>query len=49
MPYPVQAPFNTNPAYAGSFIPTLWSGKLLAKFYQNTMMAEIFNTDYMYA
>jgi hypothetical protein len=46
MTYPVQAPFNTNPAYSGSFIPTLWSGKLLAKFYQNTMMSEIFNTDY---
>jgi hypothetical protein len=46
MTYPVQAPFNTNPAYTGSFIPTLWSGKLLAKFYQNTMMSELFNTDY---
>jgi hypothetical protein len=46
MVYPVQAPFNTNPAYSGSFIPTLWAGKLLAKFYQNTMMTEIFNTDY---
>lgn len=46
MVYPVQAPFNTNPAYTGSFIPTLWSGKLLAKFYQNTMMSELFNTDY---
>jgi hypothetical protein len=46
MTYPVQAPFNTSPAYSGSFIPTLWSGKLLAKFYQNTMMSEIFNTDY---
>ena len=46
MTFPVQAPFNTNPAYSGSFIPTLWSGKLLAKFYQNTMMSEIFNTDY---
>lgn len=46
MVYPVQAPFNTSTAYTGSFIPTLWSGKLLAKFYQNTMMSEIFNTDY---
>ena len=46
MTYPVQAPFNTNPTYTGSFIPTLWSGKLLAKFYQNTMMSELFNTDY---
>jgi hypothetical protein len=46
MTYPVQAPFVTNPAYTGNFIPTLWAGKLLAKFYQNTMMTEIFNTDY---
>ncbi len=46
MAFPVQAPFNTNPAYSGSFIPTLWSNKLLTKFYLNTMLAEIFNTDY---
>lgn len=46
MTFPVQAPFNTNPAYTGSFIPTLWSGKLLTKFYSNTMMSEICNTDY---
>ena len=44
--YPVQSPFNTNPSYSGAFIPTLWSGKLLAKFYQNTMLSEISNTDY---
>ena len=44
--YPVQSPFNTNPSYSGAFIPTLWSGKLLAKFYQNTILSEIANTDY---
>jgi len=44
--FPVNAPFNTVPDYSGSFIPTLWSGKLLAKFYQNTMLSEIANTDY---
>jgi hypothetical protein len=44
--FPVNSPFNTNPDYSGSFIPTLWSGKLLAKFYQNTMLSEIMNTDY---
>lgn len=38
--------FATNPSYSGSFIPTLWSGKLLAKFYQNTILAEVTNTDY---
>lgn len=46
--YPVtgSGAFDTNPSYSGAFIPTLWSGKLLAKFYQNTMLAEVTNTDY---
>jgi len=44
--FPVNSPFNTSPDYSGSFIPTLWSGKLLAKFYQNTVLSEIMNTDY---
>ena len=26
--YPVSAPFNTSPAYSGTFIPTIWSSKL---------------------
>lgn len=43
---PVNAPFNTNPAYSGVFIPTLWSGKLNAKFFQNTMLTEVTNTDW---
>ena len=42
--FPVQSPFNTTPSYSGGFIPTLWSGKLNAKFYQNTMLSEIANT-----
>lgn len=42
--YPVNAPFTTNPSYSGSFIPTLWSGKLNAKFYSNTMLSEVMNT-----
>lgn len=46
--YPVtgSGAFDTNPSYSGAFIPTLWSGKLLAKFYQNTILAEVTNTDY---
>ena len=44
--FPTTGDFTTNPEYTGSFIPTLWSGKLLAKFYQNTMLSEIMNTDY---
>ena len=38
--------FDTNPSYSGSFIPQLWSNKLNAKFYLNTMMTEIANTDW---
>ena len=46
--YPVTGSgvFDTTPSYSGAFIPTLWSGKLLAKFYQNTMLSEVANTDY---
>lgn len=46
MSYPVQAPYNVNPAYSGTFIPTLWSSKLIAKFYAATVFGEIANTDY---
>lgn len=44
--YPVTGSFDTTPSYSGAFIPTLWSGKLLAKFYANTILSEISNTDY---
>ena len=44
--YPVNAPFNTSIAYSGTFIPTLWSKKLLVKFYEQTMLTEVTNTDY---
>lgn len=42
----VSAPFNTNPAYSGTFIPTLWSAKLNAKFYAATIFGEIANTQW---
>jgi len=42
----VQAPFNTSPAYSGTFIPQIWSGKLNAKFYTATVFNEIANTEY---
>lgn len=42
----VQAPFNTSPAYSGTFIPILWSGKLNVKFYLTTIFGEIANTSY---
>lgn len=33
-------------AYAGTFIPEIWSGKLIEKFYATTVLAAISNTDY---
>ena len=44
--FPVNAPFNTNPSYSGTFIPTVWSAKLNAKFYKATVYSEIANTDW---
>jgi len=33
-------------SYSGTFIPEIWSGKLLEKFYDATILAAISNTDY---
>lgn len=33
-------------AYSGTFIPTIWSGKLIEKFYDATVLGAIANTDY---
>ena len=38
--------FNTTPAASGTFIPTIWSGKLNVKFYATTVFGEIANTSY---
>jgi hypothetical protein len=51
MPFAVAAtPYgggtNPNPAYSGTFIPEIWSGKLIEKFYNSTVLAAISNTDY---
>lgn len=52
MPYPLAAsPYpagsaQPNPAYSGTFIPEIWSGKLIEKFYATTVLAQISNTDY---
>ena len=35
-----------SPAYSGTFIPVLWSTKLIEKFYASTVLAAISNTDY---
>ena len=44
--YPVAAPYNTNPSYSGTFIPTLWSSKLNAKFYKASVFGDITNTNW---
>lgn len=36
----------SSPALSGTFIPEVWSGKLLHKFYSSTVLAAISNTDY---
>ena len=36
----------TAAAYSGTFIPEVWSGKLVEKFYDATVLAAIANTDY---
>ena len=52
MPYPLAVtPYpagsaQPNPAYSGTFIPEVWSGKLIEKFYATTVLAAISNTDY---
>jgi hypothetical protein len=44
-PYP-SGSASPSPAYSGTFIPEIWSGKLLEKFYATTVLAAISNTDY---
>lgn len=34
------------PPYTGEFIPEIWSGKIIEKFYDATVLAAIANTDY---
>lgn len=43
---PVGAPFNTNPSYSGTFIPSVWSAKLNAKFYAASTFASICNKNW---
>lgn len=44
--FPVAAPFNTNPAYSGTFIPAVWSAKMNAKFYAASTFADVANTNW---
>lgn len=43
---PVTGSFATTPSYSGTFIPTLWSAKLNAKFYAASVFADICNRDW---
>lgn len=50
MPFPVSSSVwsgsAASPAYSGTFIPEIWAGKLIEKFYDATVLAAISNTDY---
>lgn len=46
MSVPVAVTVPVTPTYEGTFIPELWSGKLIEKFYDATVLAAIANTDY---
>jgi hypothetical protein len=49
MAFPVGTPWsgsNPSTAYSGTFIPEVWSGKLVEKFYKATVLGAIANTDY---
>jgi hypothetical protein len=44
--FPTGSSQPTPNAYSGTFIPEIWSGKLIEKFYASTVLAVISNTDY---
>jgi hypothetical protein len=49
MSYPVGTAYlgnNPSPAYSGIFIPVIWSGKFVEKFYDATVLGAIASTDY---
>ncbi len=43
MSYPV---VGGHPNYSGTFIPEIWSSKLVEKYYDSTVLSQISNTDY---
>jgi hypothetical protein len=47
--YPVGTPYlgsTPSPAYSGIFIPAIWAGKFVEKFYDATVLGAIASTDY---
>ena len=43
MAYPI---VSGHPTYSGVFIPEIWSRKLVEKYYDATVLAQISNTNY---
>ncbi len=43
--FPANSP-NQTPDYSGTYIPEIWSGKLIEKFYDASVIAATSNTDY---
>ena len=46
MPEPIYPVTAGHPVYTGTFIPEIWSGKLIESFYNATVLAAISNTSY---
>jgi hypothetical protein len=49
MAYPLGTPYSgsaPSPAYSGTFIPEIWSGKMIEKFYDATVIGQMANTNY---
>lgn len=49
MAYPTTTPYlgsSASPAYTGIFIPAIWAGKFIEKFYDATVLGAIASTDY---
>lgn len=46
MAYPIAAGSVVSPAYSGTFIPQIWSSKLVEKFYATSVFPAISNTNY---
>ena len=44
MAYPVVAGHPTS--YSGTFIPEIWSSKLIDKYYDSTVLSVVTNTNY---
>jgi len=44
--YPVSGSYATTPSYSGTFIPSIWSAKLNAKFYASTTFGDVSNTNW---